>query len=341
MLYLRARHYAPGIGRFLTRDTWEGFASIPMSFNRWNYVEGNPINLADPTGRTPGFTCDWPNLHVPVRLNGKWWTIDNSLCQALDDPGAPLKLIEDFYRVVVANGLVAVGAPDAALLLRRSLDGKTTPYQVSESLGMELLELQSHKDNLKMQEQIFLEKLKIKALIMKCGETQSFEYSSPQLVIGAYHQGESLNVRFAMADHSAWFTWKGNIERKSNGSWSATGAFDRDLADYSDWHGVPHDYDGNGTLECNYGQCYKTAGFPLPGNIGTVTIPDDWMARLVIGGEASNPGFGIYYNTREWFWITAADWSTLPKIHYYPWRLSGAQYREPEHELQAVFVPAN
>jgi hypothetical protein len=221
------------------------------------------------------------------------------------------------------------------------LNEKTTPYELDQKFGEELLGLQSHKDNLKIQQQMFLEKLKIKALIMGCGETQSFEYSSEQIVIRAYQAGESLDVRFAMADHSAWFTWKGNIERKADGSWSAKGSFDRDLADYSDWHGAPHDYDGNGTLECNYGQCGKVATFPLPGNLGTVTIPDDWMARLVVGGEASNPGFGIYYNTREWFWITAKDWSTLPKIHYYPWRFYGARYREPEHELQAQFVPVN
>lgn len=50
LVYLRARHYAPGMGRFLTRDTWGGDASSPMSFNKWNYVEGNPINFTDPTG---------------------------------------------------------------------------------------------------------------------------------------------------------------------------------------------------------------------------------------------------------------------------------------------------
>jgi len=49
-IYLRARFYAPSIGRFLTRDTWNGDANSPMSFNKWGYVEGNPINRVDPTG---------------------------------------------------------------------------------------------------------------------------------------------------------------------------------------------------------------------------------------------------------------------------------------------------
>lgn len=50
LLYLKARHYAPGTGRFLTRDTWAGDANNPLSFNKWNYVSGNPINKTDPTG---------------------------------------------------------------------------------------------------------------------------------------------------------------------------------------------------------------------------------------------------------------------------------------------------
>ena len=51
LTYLRSRYYASGKGRFLTRDTWAGNANMPMSFNRWNYVDGNPINRIDPTGR--------------------------------------------------------------------------------------------------------------------------------------------------------------------------------------------------------------------------------------------------------------------------------------------------
>jgi len=40
----------PSLGRFLTRDTWDGDANRPMSYNRWSYVGGNPINYADPSG---------------------------------------------------------------------------------------------------------------------------------------------------------------------------------------------------------------------------------------------------------------------------------------------------
>ncbi len=50
--YLRARYYAPQQGRFTTRDIWEGDPNAPMSYNAWNYTNGNPVNLVDPTGRS-------------------------------------------------------------------------------------------------------------------------------------------------------------------------------------------------------------------------------------------------------------------------------------------------
>ena len=53
LLYLRARYYNPADGRFQSRDTWGGDANRPMSMNRWNYVESNPVNLTDPTGMFP------------------------------------------------------------------------------------------------------------------------------------------------------------------------------------------------------------------------------------------------------------------------------------------------
>jgi RHS repeat-associated protein len=50
LVYLRARHYDPNAGRFLNRDTWQGNYNKPLSLNRWNYAEGNPIKFSDPSG---------------------------------------------------------------------------------------------------------------------------------------------------------------------------------------------------------------------------------------------------------------------------------------------------
>lgn len=49
----------PSTGRFLTRDTWSGNANRPLSLNRWGYVEGNPINLTDPSGKCVFWPPSW------------------------------------------------------------------------------------------------------------------------------------------------------------------------------------------------------------------------------------------------------------------------------------------
>ncbi len=79
-VYLRARWYAPGQGRFLTKDTVEGDVNAPMSFNLWNYVQSNPIIYQDPTGndrfgpprRTPctiGFGGGWFSWDIKLRVD--------------------------------------------------------------------------------------------------------------------------------------------------------------------------------------------------------------------------------------------------------------------------------
>ncbi len=57
MIYLRSRFYAPGTGRFLTRDTWGGDDNQPISYNKWAYANANPVNLSDPTGNAPIEPC--------------------------------------------------------------------------------------------------------------------------------------------------------------------------------------------------------------------------------------------------------------------------------------------
>ncbi len=69
LTYLRARYYESGTGRFLTRDMWEGDVNSPMSFNRWMYVQGNPVNYTDPTGMLPCVADPTSD-----KWTGKGWT---------------------------------------------------------------------------------------------------------------------------------------------------------------------------------------------------------------------------------------------------------------------------
>ena len=52
-MFLRARFYSAGDGRFVSRDTWGGDSQQPLSLNGWVYVESNPINRTDPSGTQP------------------------------------------------------------------------------------------------------------------------------------------------------------------------------------------------------------------------------------------------------------------------------------------------
>ena len=51
-IYLRARHYAPSLGRFLSADTLQQGGPGTQGFNRYAYGVNNPMRFTDPTGRT-------------------------------------------------------------------------------------------------------------------------------------------------------------------------------------------------------------------------------------------------------------------------------------------------
>jgi RHS repeat-associated protein len=84
LVYLRARHYSPVLGRFLQRDSFGGFGQRPQSLNRYVYVQNNPLRHIDPSGHDPCLGCfivppgvmleDWgfnamlPYFGLPVAL---------------------------------------------------------------------------------------------------------------------------------------------------------------------------------------------------------------------------------------------------------------------------------
>jgi RHS repeat-associated protein len=55
LVYLRARWYGAGVGRFLSGDPFEGRQIDPRSLNRYGYVHGNPVYHTDPSG----LSTDW------------------------------------------------------------------------------------------------------------------------------------------------------------------------------------------------------------------------------------------------------------------------------------------
>jgi len=48
--YLRARYYAPEIGRFISEDSYTGEISDPLSLNLYTYCVNDSVNNVDPSG---------------------------------------------------------------------------------------------------------------------------------------------------------------------------------------------------------------------------------------------------------------------------------------------------
>jgi RHS repeat-associated protein len=51
LYFLQSRYYDPQIGRFTTKDRFEGFDERPLSQNPYVYCENDPINNVDPDGQ--------------------------------------------------------------------------------------------------------------------------------------------------------------------------------------------------------------------------------------------------------------------------------------------------
>ncbi|RFB33043.1 RHS repeat-associated core domain-containing protein [Brevibacillus sp. VP] len=50
LYYMRARYYHPGLKRFLNRDILAGDVTEGQTFNRFAYVNGDPVGFIDPLG---------------------------------------------------------------------------------------------------------------------------------------------------------------------------------------------------------------------------------------------------------------------------------------------------
>jgi RHS repeat-associated protein len=103
LVNLRARMYDADLGRFTSQDTWEGDENSPVSLNRWNYAEGNPVNLVDPSGHDAivvndikGFRDFGHNSVLLQDKGGTWfysyWGGDTAALKKVDDENALITL---------------------------------------------------------------------------------------------------------------------------------------------------------------------------------------------------------------------------------------------------------
>jgi len=69
LLYLRARYYQPEVGRFITKDPWEGDPWTPPTLNLYSYARSNPASLVDRSGYQGcmDIHCEAPIVDVALK----------------------------------------------------------------------------------------------------------------------------------------------------------------------------------------------------------------------------------------------------------------------------------
>ncbi|MEH6908907.1 DNRLRE domain-containing protein, partial [Neobacillus drentensis] len=67
LYYLMARYYEPSVSRFLTKDTFEGFNSNPLTLNQYAFANNNPVMYVDPNGQFSwSLAAAWLSLTLAV-----------------------------------------------------------------------------------------------------------------------------------------------------------------------------------------------------------------------------------------------------------------------------------
>jgi RHS repeat-associated protein len=67
LMYYGGRYYDPALARFVSADPFVPSPGNPQNFNRYSYVENNPVNFTDPTGfKKKSFWKKLLRLHLSV-----------------------------------------------------------------------------------------------------------------------------------------------------------------------------------------------------------------------------------------------------------------------------------
>ncbi len=298
MLYLRARYYNPGTGRFLARDTWKGDSNAPITFNHWAYANGNPVLYVDPTGLSAEVQCSLILFNDLKSLCGVSNGPDN-------DPNTINARVKFFSRMAdysMAYSLVSSQMNDengegyfyAGLMLKRFLFGFQGMAPNYSTYQIRLQANSSFADDAGI-----LRATKIKSTDYAGDEAQEIrpllyvflqDHMKPKLDVAAclpYNIFEDVTV-FSEE------TWQGPYEPRphNRGWWGAFGHVRID-ATYSN---INTKIEGNGYhisvlanyfIDDNYRWTSgKSTPFGPPLASSTISIPHDWELSLVNAGKA-------------------------------------------------------
>ena len=127
LYYLRARYMNPLTGRFLSRDPEDGDPAGPASLHKYLYADGEPVDLADPSGRATATrsASEYASLVLsisvaPVVINAVGATASALLCAYIWEGSTT----DAQAQANLTNGYVVTAAP----CLSRAVPGKPTVY---------------------------------------------------------------------------------------------------------------------------------------------------------------------------------------------------------------------
>lgn len=132
LIYLRARFYSPSTGRFMSKDTWKGNSSRPVTYNHWLYGDSNPILFVDPSG-----LCSqkgWNEASGQVFSQENCKMLENIFVNHQRGKGQPgdLQKMKDWY-YHLADWIETKGANQSAKIMRHYLEGSGSEFHLDGS----------------------------------------------------------------------------------------------------------------------------------------------------------------------------------------------------------------
>ena len=113
--HLRARDYDPKIGRFVSRDSFEGVRNNPLTLNPYLYANADPVNGVDPSGHF-GLGGMMAAMDIRSTLSNIQIDFGMNLFDGIMDPNSVAK------NMAVSTGILVLGGTGVKLL--KMLSGK-------------------------------------------------------------------------------------------------------------------------------------------------------------------------------------------------------------------------
>jgi RHS repeat-associated protein len=174
---LRARYYAPSLGRFLSQDTYPIDFNNPVEVNRYVYAANDPINKSDPSGRfvMAGYSITLSqrsknilsDAYIGMIANVAYYVICTTICSAVTGE-APEK--------IEVGGLVNQLATIIALAILNEIEpiaaAGVVLYQNAVKMAQSVMNMVQHRNTA----EYFCDLTRLASALVHSAETAKFAF---------------------------------------------------------------------------------------------------------------------------------------------------------------------